>query len=50
MGHLMPTPDGQAKVKRCVKTGKQFFLKNLGKISNYLQILRDSRNSYPAIK
>ena len=29
-GHLMPTPDGQAKVIRCVKRGKQFFLKNLG--------------------
>jgi hypothetical protein len=29
-GHLMPTPDGQAKVKRCVKRGKEFFLKNLG--------------------
>ena len=29
-GHLMPTPDGQAKVKRCVKRGKQFFLKTLG--------------------
>jgi len=25
----MPTPEGQAKIKRCVKTGKQFFLKNL---------------------
>jgi hypothetical protein len=28
-GHLMPTPDGQAKVKRCVKKGREFFLKNL---------------------
>lgn len=28
-GHLMPTPEGQAKVKRCVKKGKEFFLKNL---------------------
>ena len=28
-GHLMPTPDGQAKVKRCVRRGKEFFLKNL---------------------
>lgn len=27
--HLMPTPEGQAKVKRCVKKGKVFFLKNL---------------------
>ena len=29
-GHLTPTPDGQAKVKRCVKREKQFFVKNLG--------------------
>ena len=29
-GHLMPTPDGQAKVKRCVKRGREFFLKHLG--------------------
>jgi len=28
-GHLMPTPEGQAKVKRCVKRGRDFFLKNL---------------------
>ena len=28
-GHLMPTPEGQAKVKRCVKRGRQFFLKNI---------------------
>jgi len=28
-GHLMPTPEGQAKVKRCVKRGRQFFLKKL---------------------
>lgn len=28
-GHLMPTQDGQAKVKRCVRRGKEFFLKNL---------------------
>ena len=28
-GHLMPTPEGQAKVKRCVKKGREFFLKNL---------------------
>lgn len=28
-GHLMPTPDGQAKVKRCVKRGREFFLKHL---------------------
>ena len=28
-GHLMPTSEGQAKVKRCVKTGREFFLKNL---------------------
>ena len=28
-GHLMPTPDGQAKVKRCVKTGRKLFLKIL---------------------
>jgi len=27
-GHLMPTPEGQAKVKRCVKKGREFFLKN----------------------
>lgn len=28
-GHLMPTPEGRAKVKRCVKTGREIFLKNL---------------------
>jgi hypothetical protein len=28
-GHLMPTPKGQAKVKRCVKKGRKFFLNNL---------------------
>ena len=28
-GHLMPTPEGQAKVKRCVKVGKKIFLKSL---------------------
>ena len=28
-GHLMPTPEGQAKVKRCVKVGKKIFLKGL---------------------
>lgn len=28
-GHLMPTKEGKAKVKRCVKTGSDFFLKNL---------------------
>jgi hypothetical protein len=28
-GHLMPTPEGQAKVKRCVKKGREFFLKHL---------------------
>ena len=28
-GHLMPTPEGQAKVKRCVKKGRKFFLNNL---------------------
>ena len=28
-GHLMPTPEGQAKIKRCVKTGIEFFLNNL---------------------
>jgi hypothetical protein len=29
-GHLMPTPEGKAKVKRCVKIGRNIFLKNLG--------------------
>lgn len=24
-GHLMPTPEGQAKVKRCTKTGIKLF-------------------------
>jgi ribosomal protein L40E len=24
-GHLMPTPEGHAKIKRCVKTGIEFF-------------------------
>ena len=28
-GHLMPTPTGRAKVKRCVKTGRKLFLKIL---------------------
>ena len=28
-GHLMPTPEGRAKIKRCVKTGRNIFLKNL---------------------
>ena len=28
-GHLMPTPEGRAKVSRCVKKGREFFLKNL---------------------
>ena len=28
-GHLMPTPEGQAKVKRCVKVGTKIFLKSL---------------------
>lgn len=28
-GHLMPTPEGKAKVNRCVRKGKQFFLNNL---------------------
>jgi hypothetical protein len=28
-GHLMPTTEGQAKVKRCVKIGRNIFLKNL---------------------
>ena len=28
-GHLMPTREGQAKVKRCVKVGKKIFLKSL---------------------
>jgi hypothetical protein len=28
-GHLMPTPEGRAKVKRCVKRGKEVFLNNL---------------------
>ena len=28
-GHLMPTTEGQAKVKRCVKVGKKIFLKSL---------------------
>jgi hypothetical protein len=28
-GHLMPTPDGKAKIKRCVKKGKQIFLNHL---------------------
>ena len=28
-GHLMPTPEGQSKVKRCVKKGREFFLNNL---------------------
>jgi hypothetical protein len=28
-GFLMPTPDGQAKIERCTKTGIEFFLKNL---------------------
>jgi hypothetical protein len=28
-GHLMPTPEGRAKVKRCVKRGKEFFLSSL---------------------
>ena len=29
-GHLMPTPEGQAKVKRCVKIGKRVILKSMG--------------------
>ena len=29
-GHLMPTSNGQAKVKRCVRKGKEFSLKTLG--------------------
>jgi hypothetical protein len=28
-GHLMPTPQGLAKVKRCVKKGVEFFRQNL---------------------
>ena len=28
-GHLMPTPEGRAKVKRCVKVGRKIFLKGL---------------------
>ena len=28
-GHLMPTPEGQAKVKRCVKIGKTIILQSL---------------------
>jgi predicted nucleic-acid-binding Zn-ribbon protein len=28
-GYLMPTPEGRAKVKRCVKRGKEVFLNNL---------------------
>jgi hypothetical protein len=28
-GHLMPTPEGQSKVERCVKKGREFFLNNL---------------------
>ena len=27
-GHLMPTPEGKAKVKRCVKKGRALFLNN----------------------
>lgn len=28
-GFLFPTPEGQAKIKRCTKTGIDLFLKNL---------------------
>lgn len=28
-GFLFPTPEGYAKVKRCTKTGIEFFLNNL---------------------
>ena len=28
-GHLMPTPEGQAKVKRCVKVGKRAILESM---------------------
>ena len=28
-GYLMPTAQGRAKVKRCVKKGREFFLQNL---------------------
>ncbi|WP_297444982.1 hypothetical protein [Acidiferrobacter sp.] len=28
-GHLMPTPEGQAKVRRCVKVGKRAILESL---------------------
>jgi hypothetical protein len=28
-GHLMPTPDGKAKIKRCTKTGIKFFRNQL---------------------
>lgn len=29
-GHLIPTPDGYAKVKRCVKVGKRVILESMG--------------------
>lgn len=28
-GHLMPTREGRAKVRRCVKRGKELFLSSL---------------------
>jgi hypothetical protein len=28
-GHLLPTPEGRAKVRRCVKRGREFFINNL---------------------
>lgn len=28
-GHLMPTPEGQAKIKRCVKVGKRIIRKSI---------------------